>query len=97
VEEVLGPFRSKIESITRRYAACNIRIFGSLARHAGSLESGVDFLVDFDWSRKTRSKLRSIDLAKELENLLGGCVDVVTEDSLHWFIQPRVVSEAVPL
>jgi len=97
IEEVLGPFRSKIEAIARRYAVRDIRVFGSIARRAASHESDVDLLVDFDWTRKTRSKLRSVDFARDLEVLLERHVDVVTEDSLHWFIQPQVVSEAVPL
>ncbi|MGP8158444.1 MAG: nucleotidyltransferase family protein [Thermoplasmata archaeon] len=97
IEEVLGPFRSEIERIARRYAVLDIRVFGSVARRAASAESDVDLLVDFDWSRRTRSKLRSVDMANELEELLGRHVDVATEDSLHWFIQPQVVAEAVPL
>ena len=97
VEEVLGPFRSRIERIARRYRAREIRVFGSLARRAATPDSDVDFLVDFDRSRKTRSTVRSVDLALELEALLSRRVDVVTESSLHWFLQPQVVTEAVPL
>jgi uncharacterized protein len=97
IEEVLGPFRSKIERIARQYAAHDLRVFGSVARRAATAESDVDLLVDFDWTRRTRSKLRTIDMAQELERLLGRRVEIATEDSLHWFIQPQVVSEAVPL
>jgi hypothetical protein len=97
VEEVLGPFRSEIARIARRYGARDIRVFGSLARRAGDSESDVDLLVEFDRSRSTRSTLRSVDLALELEKLLSRHVDVVTENSLHWFVQPQVVAEAVPL
>lgn len=97
VEEVLGPFRPKIQRIARRYGVREIRVFGSLARRAATRESDVDLLVEFDRTRKSRSSLRSVDLALELEKLLSRHVDVATETSLHWYIQPQVVAEAVPL
>jgi uncharacterized protein len=97
VEEALGPYRAKIERIGVRYGVREIRVFGSLARGTADSRSDVDLLVDFDRSVKTRSSLRSIDFALELERLLSRHVDVVTEASLHWFIQPQVVTEAVPL
>ena len=97
VEEVLGAFRSEIERVARRYGVRDIRVFGALARGAGTRDSDVDLLVEFDRSCPTRSTLRSIDLALELETLLSRRVDVVTESSLHWFVQPQVVAEAVPL
>jgi predicted nucleotidyltransferase len=97
VEEVLGPYRRRIERIARRYGVREIRVFGSLARGAGSRRSDVDLLVEFDRSHRTRSTLRSVDLALELERLLARHVDVATESSLHWYLQPQVVAEAVPL
>lgn len=97
VEDVLGPFRSRIRAIARRYRVRSIRVFGSLARGAGKPDSDVDLLVEFDRSRTARSSLRSIDFALELETLLSRHVDVVTESGLHWYLQPQVIAEAVPL
>lgn len=97
VADILGPYRSRIQKIARKYHVREIRVFGSVARQMASAQSDVDLLVDFDWSTKTKSALRSIDLAIELERLLGRHVDVVTEKGLHWWIQPQVVTEAVPL
>jgi uncharacterized protein len=97
VVQVLGPYRERIIEIARAYRASDIRVFGSVARGSATRESDVDFLVDFDRDRRTRSTLRTIDLADELGELLGRHVDVATEDSLHWFVQPQVVAEAVPL
>ncbi|MCI4363974.1 MAG: nucleotidyltransferase domain-containing protein [Thermoplasmata archaeon] len=94
---MLGPFRSQIHRIARRYHVREIRVFGSLARGSATVDSDVDLLVEFDRSRRTRSTLRSIDFALELESLLSRHVDVATQNSLHWFIQPEVVIEAVPL
>lgn len=97
VEEVLGPFRSRIEKIARRFGVREIRVFGSLARRAATPDSDVDFLVEFDRSRSTPSTLRSIDFAMALEALLSRRVDVATESSLHWYIQPQVIAESIPL
>lgn len=97
IEEILGPYRGRISRICRRYAARDVRVFGSVARRAATPSSDVDLLVDFDRSRKVRSSLRTVDLAIELEGILHRRVDVVTESSLHWFVQPQVVAEAVPL
>lgn len=97
IEDLLGPYRSRILRIARRFRAHELRVFGSVARMAATRESDVDLLVDFDRSRKTQSTLRAIDFALELEALLGRRVDVATESSLHWFIQPQIVTEALPL
>lgn len=97
ITDVLGPYRDRIERIARRYKARELRVFGSVARQEATLQSDVDLLVDFDRTHKTRSSLRSLDMAVELEKLLGRRVDVSTEDSLHWFVQPQVIAEAVPL
>ena len=97
VEDVLGPFRAQIERIARRFGARNIRVFGSVARGSATKTSDVDLLVDFDRNAPAPSSLRSIDLGLALEKLLNRRVDVATERSLHWFLQPQVIAEAVPL
>jgi uncharacterized protein len=97
VEQVLGPYRVRIQRIARKYCVREIRVFGSLARGAATADSDVDLLVEFDRTRKTRSALRAVDFAIELEKLLGRRVDIATADSLHWFVQPQVVTEALPL
>jgi len=96
IEDILGPHRVRIAQIARRYGARNLRVFGSVARDSASARSDVDLLVDFDWTRKVRA-LRSVDMARELSDLLGRRVDIATEQSLHWLVQPQVVAEAVPL
>jgi uncharacterized protein len=97
VEEILGPYRRRIDSIARRYGARELRVFGSIARRQGRPSSDVDFLVTFDQDSPSKSALRSLDFARELEDLLGRRVDVATEQSLHWYIQPQVIAEAIPL
>lgn len=96
VEAVLGPHRIRIAEIARRYGARDIRVFGSVGRGSATARSDVDLLVDFDWARKV-PPMRSIDMARELSELVGRRVEIATEQSLHWLVQPQVVVEAVPL
>ncbi len=97
VEEVLGPCRSRIWHAARRYGVREVRVFGSVARGSATDHSDVDLLVDFGPRRRSLSALPTIDLGLELERLLHRKVDVVTESSLHWFVQPQVIAESVPL
>jgi predicted nucleotidyltransferase len=53
----------------------------------------VDLLVEF----RAGHRWERIDLARELEALLGRKVDVVTPGSLHWLTRPRILAEAVPV
>ena len=97
VRKILTPHRQEILRIARKYGAREIRVFGSVARSAAGPRSDVDLLVDFDDRQRVQSSLRSLDLAQELEAILGRRVDVATEQSLHWLVQPQVLAEAVPL
>jgi uncharacterized protein len=67
-------------------------VFGSVARRQASESSDVDLLVD-----SVGARYRPVDLALALRKELGRRIDVVSESSLPWFIQPRVIAEAVPL
>ena len=86
--------REEILSIAAKHGAQNIRIFGSVAKGEDTPESDVDFLID---PGATRSSFFPGGLVADLEDLLGCKVDIVTEDSLHWYIRARVLKEAVPL
>ena len=97
IEDIIEPHRREIVRLMRSFGVKELRVFGSVARHAATQGSDVDILVEFDRSVRTKSTLRSIDLAIALEKVLGRPVDVVTEASLHWFVQPQVVAEAVPI
>lgn len=97
VEEVLGPYRGRIQRLARRYGAREVRVFGSVARGSATSDSDIDLLVEFDRSKSAPSALRAIDLGADLEKLLRRRVDVATETSLHWLIQPQVIAESVPL
>lgn len=92
IEHVVGRRRAEVRRLARRYGAREVRIFGSVARHEATLASDVDLLVD-----PCGPRFDPIGLAMELRRLLGRRVDVVSEGSLHWYVQPQVIAEAIPL
>ena len=93
IREVVGPRRDEVLRIALRHGATDVRVFGSVARMAAGRSSDLDILV----RPKSRKAFAPIDLALDLTKLLGRHVDVVSENSLHWLVQPQVISEAVPL
>lgn len=86
--------REQILEIAARHGAYNVRVFGSLARGEAKQDSDLDLLVDVG---PNRSPWFPAGMIADLEELLGGKVDVVTHDSLHWFIRDQILREAKPL
>ena len=93
LNDILGR-RKEILRIAARHGAHNVRLFGSVVRGEAATDSDVDFLVRLD---DDRSLIDHIALIRELEDLIGCRVDVVTEDALHRVIRARVLAEGVPL
>jgi predicted nucleotidyltransferase len=71
-----------------------VRIFGSTVSGKRRPDSDVDILVTLE---PDRSLFDLGGLQFELENLLGVKVDLVSDDSLHWFIKEQVLEEAKAL
>ncbi len=91
-DEMLKRKRAEVLRISDRHGAHNVRIFGSATRADADAASDIDLLVDMapDW--------RLLDLGalwRELNDLLGVKVDVVTEKGLRDRIRNRVLKEAV--
>jgi len=94
LDNILRSRREDILKIAAKHGACNVRIFGSLARGEAGENSDIDFLVELEPGRSL------LDLAKlvvELEDLLNRKVDVVTEQGLYWLLRRRILTEARPL
>jgi predicted nucleotidyltransferase len=94
IENLLKEKRSEILRIAEKYGAQNVRVFGSVARGESSESSDVDFLVQFS---PGVTLLNHNALVRELETLLGGKVDVVSERGLKARIKERILKEAIPL
>lgn len=80
--------------IAAKYGASNIRVFGSVARGEEGSDSDLDLLVDL---APDRSLFDLGGLLYELEELLKVQIDVVTPESLHWYIRDEILEEAVEL
>lgn len=94
VVEVLNEKRTAILNLCARYEAHNVRVFGSAARGDADAKSALDFLVEL---APGRTLFDLGGLQYELEELLGRCVDVVTERGLKNRIRARVLQEAAPV
>jgi len=89
--ELLKEKREEILRIAAKYGACNVRVFGSVARGEAGEDSDIDFLVDFE---PGRSLLDQAALTLDLQDLLGRKADVVTERGLYWLLRRRILKEA---
>jgi predicted nucleotidyltransferase/Uma2 family endonuclease len=85
--------KPKIRALASRYGVEKVRIFGSVARNEDRHDSDVDFLVDL---KPETSLLDLGGFLMDLQDLLGKRVDVVTEDSLHWYIRERFFGRPRP-
>lgn len=86
--------RDAVLALAARRGAVNVRIFGSVPRGEADESSDVDLLVTF---QPGVTLLGHIALERELGELLGRKVDVVSERGLRPKIKGRVLREAAPL
>jgi predicted nucleotidyltransferase len=86
--------REEILLLAKMRGASNLKVFGSVIRGEANENSDIDFLVDFE---DGRSLFDVIGLKQDLEEMLDRSVDIVTEESLHWYIKDRVQNEAILL
>jgi uncharacterized protein len=95
IQDLLTSKRSQILAIAEQHGAFNVRVFGSVARGEATIDSDVDFLIDYD--RSKRSAWFPAGLMLDLEDLLGRSVDIATVDMLKERIRDRVLQEAIVL
>lgn len=94
IHEIVEPKREALEVALMQAKARNPRVFGSIARRAGTRRSDLDLLIDFE---PEASLFDQVGLSIELEKLFRRRVDVVDPGGLHWLIRPQVLFEAVPI
>ncbi len=94
LEELVRERREDILRAAAARRACNVRLFGSVARGEATAESDVDFLVDLN---PGAGLLELGGLLMDLQDLLGRRVDVMTVEGLRPRVRERALAEAVPL
>jgi len=85
---------NKILPVLRKYHVRRASLFGSIVRGEMTEESDIDILVELP---ETASLLDLAGLKIDIEELLGGNVDVLTYDSLHPLLRDRILSEQVAI
>lgn len=93
LDQIVGHRQEIVDLVTAR-GASNPRIFGSIARGEADDGSDVDILVDFDTSH---GLWPLIELADELEALLGRPVDIAPQELLKPEVARTALAEAIPL
>jgi len=94
LRELIEKEKNEILSISARYGAKNVRLFGSVVRGEAHAESDIDFLVAME---PGRSLFDLVALNQDLEALLEHPVDVVTDDGISPYLKDRITAEALPL
>jgi predicted nucleotidyltransferase len=72
--------REQVMAVAARHHANRVRLFGSVARGDDGPDSDIDLLVDFDLDS---SLFDLMQMTRELEELLGHSVDVVSAGGLN--------------
>lgn len=78
VNELTKRIEEKKSYLKEKYKVKSICIFGSYSRNEATSQSDVDILVDFE----SPLGLEFVDLAEELEDLLGVKVDLVSKNGV---------------
>ncbi|MGI8523683.1 MAG: nucleotidyltransferase family protein, partial [Nocardioides sp.] len=73
---LLAQMRDDIMAVAARHHASNVRVFGSVATGSDTPSSDLDLLVHFS---DEASLYDQVGLTRELEDLLGVSVDVISD------------------
>ena len=92
--EVLPQHRETIRQLVEQAGMANPRVFGSVLRGEDQDGSDLDLLVD---PAPRTSLLDLAGLQIEIEQLVGGRVDLRTPKELHTRFREKVLSEAATL
>jgi hypothetical protein len=80
----------EVVGVCKKYHVASISVFGSTAREEATTESDIDLLVTFS---RPISLLQMVALERELSEVLGRKVDLLTEASLSPYLRDRILKE----
>ena len=84
------PYDDIIINFMTRHGASRIGVFGSYARGEARPDSDLDLLV---WFSEQKSLLGVIRLERELSELLGVRIDLLTEQAISPYLIERIRQE----
>ena len=73
----------------KRFGVTKLGLFGSFVRNEQNDKSDIDFIIEFEQSKKSYKNF--IGLAEFLESLLGRKVEIITPQSLSPYIGPHII------
>lgn len=94
IETLRNQYADAIVAVMDKYGADQVRVFGSVARGEAEQESDVDFLVHL---RPKTTLLHLAALHRELGQLLGCKVDIISERAINTHIREGILKDAVLL
>lgn len=80
----------KVIEVCRAYGTRRIALFGSFVRGEAGPDSDVDLIVDFD---RPTGFLALVRLERELSEVLGRKVDLLTEKGISPHLRDRILNE----
>ncbi len=90
-DQILQTLHAQRELLSRRYPITRLALFGSFARGDANESSDVDLLVEVD----PTIGMGFVDLAEELERVLGRPVDLVSRRAIKPAYWRRIESELI--
>ncbi|RAU20516.1 DNA polymerase subunit beta [Paramagnetospirillum kuznetsovii] len=86
--------RDDILRLAALHGAANVRVFGSVARGDDRDDSDIDLLVHMD---DGRSLLDMIRFTRDVQDIVGRKVDVISDGGISPYMRDRILAEARPL
>ena len=86
----ITPFDDRINTYMSQQGAVKIGVFGSYARNEARADSDLDLMV---WFEEQKSLLGMIRMERELSELLGIKIDLLTEQAVSPYLIDRIKKE----
>ena len=93
-EAAIARLRAHQEEL-KQMGVRTLYLFGSTARGEARQDSDVDLFFDYEEGKFGLFDL--MDVKERAATILGRKADIMTRDSLHEYLRPRIEAEAIPV